>query len=89
MLKLIIAGSVGIALGYFVVPKALGVVGVGPDATPSRAAGLAPAARMAQDIRFMCRQLDPMLRTVETALADRNLSVTEGAMIYSQAQRLL
>jgi hypothetical protein len=89
MFKIILATSAGIVLGYFVVPKVVGIAGIGPDATAARAPGLAPAARMAQDVRYMCRQLDPMLRTLETSLADRRLSVGEGAYLYSQVQGLL
>ena len=88
MYRYAIGAAVGVAVGYFLLPKALGISGAGADASAERPSGQAPAARMAQDVRYMCRQLDPMLADLESALEDRNLSLTEGARLYSRVQTL-
>lgn len=80
MLKTIIvaglAGFLGYQLGSFTGERRI--------SPPAEAATGAPAARIARDVRRMCRDLDPLLSEFESAYADERLSAND---MYRLAQR--
>ena len=79
---LIVAGAG--AVGYF-----LGALTGRRRAAIQAEAQGPPVARMARDMRLMCRDLDPLLSQIERSYADGNVSAGDIMTIASQANRLL
>ena len=81
---------IGIALGgvvaYLLLPRpAAAATGRGGGAEPS----VPPAARMARDFRRACRDLDPMMRQIESAMRDGSLSPAEGIALINAVRGLI
>lgn len=90
-MKLLVTMSlvgVGILAGMYVVPYLAPQIARTDAQIPNRQ-GVAPLARMSNDMRNMCQQMDPLLRQLEASLEDRRISPDEGVALYSQVRRLM
>ena len=85
MFKTVMIALAAGATGYFVGA----MVGGRRGAPPPEESDVVPIARMARDMRLMCRDLTPLLQTLEQAYADQRLSAGELYNVAHQAQRLI
>jgi len=83
--KVILGVLIGGVVGYLLIPK------ISRAETVRRAeeGGLPPMARMARDFRRSCRDLDPMMRSLEASLGDGSLSISESAALIGHVRRLM